>query len=329
MTKDSRNLIWIMGEGGLLGSSLSSQSQFHSTLFCLWDCAKKFDWKNPLPLRIQFKEAIQKFQAEVGRYSSWTLLWAAGSGVIGSSDNGLKLETDNFIFFLETLKEQFQGNFIDGHFFLASSAGGVWAGSQTLPISESAIACPVSEYGRQKLKQEEALIRLATAHSELKVMIGRISNLYGNRQNMSKPQGLLSQLCRSTLLRVPLNIFVPQETIRDYIFTDDCAELIFRSLQTLWQSKSDSNILLKIFASGEPASIRTILACLHRLTKREPMIICPPQAVSHQHPLELSFKTQVLVESYTCRPLIEGLKLVLDYQESLLQLGQLPYPEAS
>lgn len=329
MTKDSRNLLWIIGEGGLLGSSLRSRSRVHQDLFTLWSPNCSFSWNHPQTLIEEFQKHLKTFRSMAQQVQSWTIMWTAGAGIIGSAQSNLIRETENFTFFLRELENCFMGNLTGGHFFLSSSAGGIWAGAQRFPITENTPPLPISDYGRQKLKQEEELTRLANLHPEFKVLIGRISNLYGSGQNLSKPQGLLSQLCRSTLLKVPLNIFVPLDTVRDYIFTEDCSELIFRALKKHHSLEFTNNIMLKIFASEEPASIRVILNYLHRLTRREPVITLPAQSATIQHPKELSFQSTVLIDSYHCKPLIEGLKQLLDYQESLFQMGELPFPEAS
>ncbi|NBX68944.1 MAG: NAD-dependent epimerase/dehydratase family protein [Proteobacteria bacterium] len=329
MAKDSRKLTWIVGEGGLLGSALRSQIGNHSESYCHWHPTIPLSWNESEKIQIQFKRIILDFKSQISTFPEWTILWAAGAGVIGSSPDALKKETETFSIFLTELENILGQDLAQGHFFLGSSAGGIWGGSEELPITEGLPPCPISEYGKQKLNQEKLLIELATSYPKFKTMIGRISNLYGTSQNLDKPQGLLSQICRSTLFRVPLTVFVPLETVRDYIFNEDCAQLIYRALKQQSSTENQSMITTKIFASEEPTSIRIILKHLYRLTKREPMIICPNQAMTHQQPAELSFISKTLVDSYRCKPLIEGLKLILEFQESLLQRGELPYPEVN
>jgi len=48
-------------------------------------------------------------------------------------------------------------------------------------------------------------------------MVGRMSNLYGPGQNLKKVQGLISQMCLRVLTRQPLVLYVPLDTIRDYL----------------------------------------------------------------------------------------------------------------
>lgn len=329
MTKEPRNLLWIIGERGLLGSALIKRYPFHHPHFTLWQPLRPcFEWEQPEILKAQFATQIALFEKQASQFEGWAIIWAAGAGVIGSSESALQGETKNFSVFLDALKTIASGSMEKGSISLASSAGGIWAGAQQFPITENSPECPISEYGRQKLEQEHCLRNLNKEHPKLKVLLARISNLYGPGQKLSKPQGLLSQLCRSVLLKVPLNIFVPLETVRDYIFSEDCAELMLRAIKKHQLSNSYSNPLVKIFASEDPVSITDILGLLHRLTRREPLVSYPHQSFSTQQPKTLSFHSKVLIESFQFKPLVEGLNELLDYQESQLQMGELPFPEA-
>ncbi len=58
------------------------------------------------------------------------------------------------------------------------------------------------------------------------LLVGRLSNLYGPGQDLAKPQGLISQLCRAQLTRRPLSIYVSLDTRRDYLFVDDAAAMV-------------------------------------------------------------------------------------------------------
>ena len=61
-------------------------------------------------------------------------------------------------------------------------------------------------------------------------MIGRIANLYGPGQNLDKPQGLVSQLCAAHLERRPVSIWVSLDTLRDYLYAPDCAQMVLDCL---------------------------------------------------------------------------------------------------
>ena len=80
-----------------------------------------------------------------------------------------------------------------GGLFVASSAGGVYAGSSDPPFTERSVPRPISPYGRQSWNTSVSATLWGEAHG-IPVLIGRIANLYGPGQDMSKAQGLVSQL---------------------------------------------------------------------------------------------------------------------------------------
>ena len=49
---------------------------------------------------------------------------------------------------------------------------------------------------------------------------------YGSGQNVQKQQGLVSAACLSLLKKRPLEIFVPLDTIRNYLYVEDAARVI-------------------------------------------------------------------------------------------------------
>jgi NAD dependent epimerase/dehydratase family len=156
-----------------------------------------------------------------------------------------------------------------GALFVASSAGGIYAGSAQPPFSEQTPARPISPYGHAKLATEW----LAADFSErtgVPVLIGRIANLYGPGQNVDKPQGLVSQLCRAHLTRTPVSIYVPLDTARDYLYVDDAARVIVDGLERV---REEGGRKIKIIASGRTTSVAAIIAELGRVTKRRPQIV--------------------------------------------------------
>lgn len=328
MKKIADNLIWIIGQGGLLGSALVEQLPLTQKSWIRWQAPLKFSWKIPSLLSQEFSLAIKNFYIESQNYSSWTIVWAAGAGVIGTQGSDLAAETNNFRHFIELLMQDFGVNLNQGTFFMSSSAGGVWGGAKSFPIHETTPTSFISDYGKQKLAQEAILIELTEKYPDFKILIGRISNLYGPGQNLSKPQGLLSQLCRSALLQVSMNIFVPLNTIRDYLNSHDAADLILRALQKVQNHNYHSRVTFKIFCSEEDCSISQILNYLHQLTHHEPIISFPEAKTTLQQPTELTFRSQILIDTFRCRSLLQGINELLTYQETQFQLGALPFPEA-
>ena len=119
-----------------------------------------------------------------------------------------------------------------GALFLASSAGGVYAGVGTPPFREDSPVAPLAPYGWNKLEQE-SLARQWSTETGTPLLVGRLSNLYGPGQNLSKAQGLITQMCLRVVARQPLVLYVPLDTIRDYLFAEDAGRLIAHGLARL------------------------------------------------------------------------------------------------
>src|SRR5207244_1238391 len=107
-----------------------------------------------------------------------------------------------------------------GALFLASSAS-VYARSAGPPFDENSAPAPGSDYARARLEQER--IVAVALDGRLRHVVGRISTLYGTGQNVTKGQGLISAMCLQTIQRRPIRLFVPPDTLRDFLYADDAA----------------------------------------------------------------------------------------------------------
>jgi UDP-glucose 4-epimerase len=101
-------------------------------------------------------------------------------------------------------------------------------------------------------------------------LIGRLTNVYGPGQNLAKPQGLISQLAKAYLLRRPISVYVSLDTIRDYIYVDDCAEMIVAGMERLGRTTPPDAAVVKIVGSGVPVTVGAILGDFRRLFRRRP-----------------------------------------------------------
>ena len=233
MSAEGRALTWVVGAGGLLGSHVAAAVARSGLALWHVPCGS-LAWSEPDKLRTQINASLDAFVAATERFDEWRVIWCAGAGVIGTPAAALARETTTLREFLVKLGIRVQSSAVPpGLIFVSSSAGGVWGGSVGRPLTEVSSPAPISAYGRAKLEQEEIVREWARDHPSVRLLIGRISNLYGPGQNLDKPQGLISHLCRCLLQNQPAHIYVPMDTIRDYLFADDCAALIVRCLDRL------------------------------------------------------------------------------------------------
>jgi UDP-glucose 4-epimerase len=233
---------WVIGSGGLLGGALIQEfpEAFRGS---------PINWADASQSVRDLSENLSAFRALVSANPQpWLIVWAAGQATVSSDKETCLRELRVFTEFIGMLNEQLPEG--PGTFFLTSSAGGVYAGSKQAPFSASSPVAPLSEYGSLKLQQETAATKLAG----VRVMIGRVSNLYGPGQDLNKLQGLVSRLVKAGLDKETINIFVPLDTIRDFIFVQDAAATIAQ----VAQDSGSPNLL--VIASGEPKSLGTVIA---------------------------------------------------------------------
>ena len=255
VTEHGRRHAWVVGSGGLLGGAV---------LRCLRRrggdvTISSIPWNHPPAALVALMSA-----AEALPESGADVYWCAGAGVVGTRVEVLDGEVQLLTAFLDSWQPRGRTSF-----FLASSAGGVYAGSSGPPFTEDSIPHPLAPYGHAKLRAEEA-VRAFAERTGTPTMIGRISNLYGPGQDIHKRQGLISQLIRAQLTRQPLSIYVTLDTLRDYLYVDDAADMVVTGLGLVAQR---GGVHVKVLASERSVTIAAILAELRRITRRRAMVV--------------------------------------------------------
>jgi UDP-glucose 4-epimerase len=318
VSADGGPLAWVVGRAGLLGSHL--ESALGGAGIACWTGAPRFDWLAPESLASQFADALARFRVASRQHDGWLILWAAGSGVVDSTVETLERESQSLRTFLALADPLPPGR---GAFFLASSAGGVHAGCQDAVIDERSPCKPMSPYGEAKARQEQLLIPFAEAR-RLPYLVGRIANLYGPNQNMGKPQGFISQLIRSVIQDLPFHIYVPLDTIRDFVYADDCAGDIVTALLALQRRQAGG--VIKILASEETTPLSRVIHCVGAVARRTPRIVSAYDTRRARQPSVLRFRSVVLTElERRPRTTLEvGASRVYQYQLRLFCQGRLP-----
>ncbi len=154
----------------------------------------------------------------------------------------------------------------DGVAFLASSAGGLYAGSEGPPFGEDSEPRPLVAYGRVKLAMERHLAERVDG-TTVRAVVGRLANVYGPGQRLGKPQGLLSQLCLADATGSPLPVFVSTDTIRDYVHAADVGAMVDRSIE-LARREAPGSVTVKVLASGAPVTVGHLIGEARRVFHR-------------------------------------------------------------
>ncbi|WP_051276017.1 NAD-dependent epimerase/dehydratase family protein [Marmoricola sp. URHB0036] len=253
---DQARTAWVIGGGGLLGSAvcrrLRALGREPRTTIVPWE-----DRDNAVTALLAAVEGLA---------GALEVYWCAGAGVVATSEEDLAVE----MAILEQFLERWQPDGRHRHgFFLASSAGGVYAGARGGPFTEHTEPAPLSPYGHAKLRTEVIATEFAQ-RTGTALLVGRLANLYGPGQDLSKPQGLVSALCRAQLSRQPISVYVSLDTRRDYLFVDDAAAMVVAATGQV----TDHGVrALKVIASERSTTVGAVLGDLHRITRRRPPIV--------------------------------------------------------
>lgn len=311
---------WVVGHG-LLGSALHRALSRDTQV---WRPERRYAWGQLDNVQREFHETCTAFAGVVGD-RPWQVAWCAGAGVVGATPARLAVETAELEAFLLALEQS--GPPSRGALFIASSAGGAYAGSIGAPFDELSAAVPLSPYGEAKLAQEELAGKWA-ARTGTSLAIGRIGNLYGPAQNLTKPQGLISQIARTVLRRQPINIYVPLDTQRDYLFSSDCGALgaaVLRRLRYEAESAGHPISVTKVLASQQAVTIGAVLAEFRRVLKRIPRVALAASSASRYQVRDLRLRS-VVWPDLDHRPLTTlpaGITAVLQDLLSQLRRGTL------
>ncbi len=277
-------IAWVIGGNGLLGSGL--RLALLKTETTLFEQTKRFHWDNESELLLQMGSEVKAFAEAVNLESCWEIYWAAGVGTMGSPEEKLSLETRILSKLLDFIQAEPRLVSINGNFAFASTAGAIYAGASDDIITENTPVAPTTAYAHEKLKQERLISAFAMSNISVTALIARISTLYGTGQAKGKQQGLLVEIARRILSNQPIQIFVPFDTIRDYITANDAAALIINALRGL---KNKSGVFTKIIASEQPTTIAEIISIFKRITRRNPRIITSANKLSTLYSRRIQF----------------------------------------
>lgn len=311
------SLTWVVGRGGLLGGAVGARLVAGSA--AEWAPSSSVPWATPdaSPVLDVHRRA---FLSDVAGHP-WTVIWCAGAGVTASHANILDEEVSTFERFLAGIDLDDASR---GTIALASSAGGIYAGSLGAPFDEHSATRPLAPYGHAKLAMEDAL-RAWVARTGGRALVGRIGNLYGPGQDIRKPQGLISQLLRAHVQRRPLQVYVPLDTIRDYIYVADAATRLLASARRA-ATGPGTTATTKIIATQHGYTIGAVLGELRRVLQRRPQIIVGSSPVARLQARDLRLRSRVWpdLDRPPLTPLPVGINATFEAMARQLQRGEMP-----
>ena len=308
-------IVWVVGAGGLLGSGVvrSAREEGHRVL-----TSSHVPWMDPEGTVNAIRSDAQALRLAIARSHEeeprWGIVWTAGHVTTASSEREIEQELRTFHMAVRAINEELS-EVPNGTFALASSAGGVYAGSQHPPFSSGSAPKPLGSYGRLKLAQERAS-RESLAES-IRVLIARIANVYGPGQDLGKLQGLVSRLALTSVTKEPLTMFVPLDTMRDYITADDAAKQLLH-----WLTVDSAKLSIRVIATGRPTSLGYLIHLVRDIARTPiPIAFGIDSSAAYQSiDLRLEPDADEVLLSRSATPLPIGIKMV--YEDILLRHQQ-------
>lgn len=237
-----------------------------------------------------------------------------------SSDEEMALETRALTLLLNALDEQPVLRSANGTLVLASTAGALHTTDDQAAITENTPPNPHSAYGHAKLSHETELAQWARQRSGKRVLLARLSNLYGPGQAWGKRQGLISHMARCLLRHQPIHIYVPLGTLRDYLYADDAAQAMVHAAGTM---PAETSVELRLVCSEQAVSVAEIIGIFTRLTRRAPRIVTSAARATALYPTRIVFRSNFQNErpSPSQTPLAVGISRVLESERQFFAFG--------
>ena len=279
-------LTWVVGDHGLLGHALVGAMPFGTVMY---EAPIRFRWADAAVLHDQLERAVAGFATAARAAGEWAIYWAAGVGTMQSDAASLAPETAALQILLAQLEAHPGLQRSPGRFMLASSAGAIYAGSREALISENSNTAPTTHYAMAKLEQEQRVAEYSARHPNVAVLAARYSTLYGEGQSAGKSQGLLTHISRQVIRGLPVRIYVPLDTIRDYLEVNDAARATIAASELI----APGSAVTKIIAAERPTTISEIITVFRRASPRPPKIITSTTRASALYAKRIQFRSSV------------------------------------
>lgn len=248
----------IVGANGFIGRHLTETLLEKPDLsLALFGRSAASVFENKLPytqLDLMNEEQIKKHFADID-----IIYYLVSETIPASSWENPLLEIEKnlkpFIFFTETIAKLKAKRIV-----FVSSAGTVY-GPTKEKVREDSATTPFSPYGIMKLTMENFLSYFQQKYG-LQFDIYRVSNVYGDGQDTSKGLGIINTFLEKIITEKKIIIFGNGESIRNYVYVKDVAELMYLSILTCTSSSNIYNL-----ASNDTLSINNLVGLMKNIVK--------------------------------------------------------------
>jgi len=248
-----------LGQGGFLGSALTRKAI--ATGYKVFPQVS-VPWRDPGARALVLDELAGQF-ALFSRESDATIIWAAGAQGVSNSQSGISPELESFRDIVNSLSSV--SALRGAEIAIVSSAGGVYSGSSAPPFHSASPVSAINQYGLDKIEIEN--LAASQLSGFFRVQIARVTNLYGPWPGPR--QGLINRLCTAAATREALQIYVPLNTVRDYIYVEDAAHLLLFELDFARVSQIEKQPSVSLIGSGENSSIGSVINTVAHVAHRK------------------------------------------------------------
>lgn len=248
---------------------------------------------------------VDKIESILEQYEIETVVHLVSTLIPGSGYNDFNREFQNMIFPSILMMEYCAKKHIKFVYF--SSGGTVYGNRNDMkPFKETDEQKPISYYGWSKQMMENAILFKNRTES-LKYLILRPSNPYGHGQNLHGKQGLVAVAIGKLLDNKPVEVWGDGSAIRDYIYIDDLAKIVF---QLIDKDVSDQAVNVGF---GRGYSVNDVLAFLKIISKEDFKIVyenARPMDVSN---MVLDTTRMLQYVDIKLTPMLEGMREFYHY----------------
>ncbi len=284
-----REAAWVIGAGGLLGGAIVRAIRQRGDV-ALHAIEQDLAWGHNELLAAQWDREVAAFARAAGRAGRWLLVWAAGVSSMSSDATSLEIESRALDLLLERLMAEPALRAAPGCLVLASSAGAIYGQSREDFIGETSAVTPGTAYAAHKLRQEAKVRAAVAAKPGWTALLARYSTLFGPGQSREKAQGLITQMARRIVGNEVVHIYVPLDTIRDYIFVDDAADRTVDAVRDVRERAGA--VVMKIIAAEQATSIAQLVGVFRRVSRRPVRLVTSVNSLSPLYMRSICFRSE-------------------------------------
>ncbi len=186
-----------------------------------------------------------------------------------------------------------------------SSAGTIYGSSKEYLV-ENSNKKPINPYGINKLTMENYL-EYYDKRFNLKNIIFRISNIYGENQNTEKGLGVINTFLEKIVKNRKIDVYGDGTIIRNYIYINDVVEILYQALLKDFSSSNTYNLSSNCSLSINEiiSEIKKVISIDFQICYHSNRMSDTPITILDNSKLKQDFKIQFT-------PLTSGIKNILN-----------------